>query len=322
MKIYIPNSAFLGNIENFIRPFDPADESRIEIVFNKNWMSVHPIVLSMTAALATSMKMMGKKVECEVPIATSKHYLKVMGLFKFLDVEHKISIREHEPAGRFIPLTQISNSRELGVFITEMIPLLHTTPSQTEPIKYVISELVRNVFEHSQSSVGAMVCAQFFKKSNKIAIGVADVGIGIKQSIKVSHSVNDDLNAIKLALRPGITGTTRKIGGTASNAGAGLFFIKSIAKVNRDFFVIYSGQGMYKLRRTSNKQRIVLNADPDRDQSSSEGNFPLWKGTAVGVDISISKSQRFESLLKMIRDVYRLDVSQERRHAFKRPRFI
>ena len=34
-----------------------------------------------------------------------------------------------------------------------------------------------------------------------------------------------DIDAIKLALTPGISGTTRQEGGTDDNAGAGLFFI-------------------------------------------------------------------------------------------------
>ena len=53
-----------------------------------------------------------------------------------------------------------------------------------------------------------------------------------------SHFITSDKEAIQLALMPGITGTTRREGGTGINAGAGLFFIKSIAKINRDFFVV------------------------------------------------------------------------------------
>ncbi|MHB2025452.1 MAG: hypothetical protein ACYCPQ_02255 [Elusimicrobiota bacterium] len=89
---------------------------------------------------------------------------------------------------------------------------------------------------------GALLCAQYYPKSNAIRIGIADTGVGIKSTITRSHRAETDLEAIRLALTPGITGATPREGGTEQNAGAGLFFIKSIASVNRDFFAVYSGR--------------------------------------------------------------------------------
>jgi anti-sigma regulatory factor (Ser/Thr protein kinase) len=101
------------------------------------------------------------------------------------------------------------------------------------PIKYVITELVRNVLEHAVSPVGAMVCAQYFSKTERLSLGVADFGVGIRESIGTFHHAPTDLEAIHLALRPGVTGATARLGGNAQNAGAGLFFTKSIARVTR-----------------------------------------------------------------------------------------
>ncbi|EKD47873.1 MAG: hypothetical protein ACD_65C00239G0001, partial [uncultured bacterium] len=39
-----------------------------------------------------------------------------------------------------------------------------------------MSELVRNVLEHSMSKHGAIVSAQYYKKSNTVRIGIADTG--------------------------------------------------------------------------------------------------------------------------------------------------
>ncbi|MFH1428723.1 MAG: ATP-binding protein, partial [Candidatus Margulisiibacteriota bacterium] len=236
MKIHLPNSAFLGNIDPFLHTFNNSGSDTLDITSNENWISIHPVVLSMVAALGLSVK--PSDISFERLEAKSKHYLERMGLFKILNIESNIVITEHEPAGRFIPLVNIKTSDELAMFITDMIPLLHLEPHQTEPIKYIVSELVRNVFEHSQSENGAILCAQFYKKSNTIRIGIADTGVGIKKTINMSHPAASDTEAIQLALTPGITGTTKKEGGTEFNAGAGLFFIKSIAKVNRDFFMI------------------------------------------------------------------------------------
>lgn len=320
MKIHIPNSAWLGNIDQFLRSFETSNPKKLEITTHKEWISVHPLVLSMVAALGLSC---GKnRVTSEHIEAKSKHYLKRMKLFDLLKIETDIEIKEHEPAGRFIPLTQIFNNEELGKFITDIIPLLHLKPEQAQPIRYVVSELTRNVFEHSRSKIGAVVCAQYFKKTNRISIGIADRGVGIKKTISESYFVKKDSGAIRLALTPGITGTTRRIGGTEFNAGAGLFFIKSIAKTNRNFFVIYSGNALYKLLKTPVGKKVHLYGDPNLDKHSGSDTFPYWQGTAVGVDIGLDNKEEFSDLLKLINDTYSKTVKERRKEFYKKARFI
>ncbi len=320
MKIHLPNSAFLGNIDPFLRSFDTSNPESLEITAHKEWISIHPVVLGMIASLGLSLE--PQNITCEHMEAKSKHYLKRMKLFDLLKISSDIHITEHESAGRFIPLTQITNSDYLTKFITDMIPLLHLKSEQVEPIRYVISELTRNVFEHARSKIGAILCAQYYKKSNTIRIGIVDRGIGIKTSIAVAHRVINDSDALRLALTPGITGTTQRIGGTDYNAGAGLFFIKSIAKVNRDFFVIYSGSSMYKLLKTSVSQKIRLYADPFKDKHSVSDKFPYWDGTAVGVDINLNQGEEFSKLLELIRNIYSKSIKERKKAMFKKPKFI
>ncbi|MCX6814631.1 MAG: ATP-binding protein [Candidatus Aenigmarchaeota archaeon] len=321
MKMHLSNSAFLGNIDPFLRGLDTSDPAKLEITANKKWISIHPVVLSMAAALGLNLR--PSDIKCEKLEAVSRHYLKRMGLFKLLGIESDIRIREHEPAGRFIPLTQIYNSEELTRFITEMIPLLHLEPKQAEPIKYVVSELVRNVLEHAQSSCGAIVAAQYYKKSNTIRIGIVDTGVGIKKTINQSHDAPTHLEAIRLALIPGITGTTKKEGGTETNAGAGLFFIKSIAQINRDFFMIYSGNAMFKLLKSADgRKHVRLEADPFKNRHSKGEDYPFWNGTVVGIDISLSKTSEFSVLLDLIREVYIKTVRERKKEGYRKPRFI
>ncbi|OGK19872.1 hypothetical protein A3C23_04180 [Candidatus Roizmanbacteria bacterium RIFCSPHIGHO2_02_FULL_37_13b] len=320
MKIHLPNSAFLGNIDPFLKSFNTSNPKKLEITAHKQWISIHPVVLSMIAALGLNLK--SKNIKCEQIEAKSRHYLKRMRLFDLLKIESGIKITEHEAAGRFIPLTQITDSDYLTKFITDMIPLLHLKPNQVEPIRYVISELTRNVFEHARSKIGAILCAQYYKKSNTIRIGIVDMGIGIKSSISASYRVISDSEALRLALTPGVTGTTHRIGGTDYNAGAGLFFIKSIAKVNRNFFVIYSGSSMYKLLRTKKSSRTRLYADPFRDKHSVSDKFPYWRGTVVGVDISLDTGEEFSSLLELIREIYSKSIKERKKALFKKPKFI
>lgn len=318
MKIHIPNSAFLGNIEAFLRRLDLSNPTELEISANEKWISAHPMVLAMIAALGAIAK---PQISCSPMTARSAPYLVRMKLFDLLGVDCGIQITEHESAGRFIPVTQVRTSGELTAFITEMVPLLHLPPEKAEPIKYVVSELARNVLEHAQTQHGAFLAAQYLAKTNRISIGIADTGVGVRSSINASYNTTTDLEAIKLALMPGVTGTTRRIGGTAQNAGAGLFFTKSIAYINRTHFVIYSGHAMYKLLKRSGDV-IQLHADPLQDRHSAKSDLPAWPGTAVGIDISLDHSPQFAVLLKHIRNTYHEALKERRQAQYKKPRFI
>jgi len=318
MRLHLPNSAFLGNINAFVRRIDTKKPDELQISANPKWISVHPMVLSMVAALGATVKF---HVSCETMTAKSAPYLVRMKLFDHLGIDCGIVVNEHEPAGRFIPVTQVKTSDQLSGFLNEMVPLLHLAAEQARPIKYIISELTRNVLEHARAPHGAFLCAQYFPKSNRISIGIADTGIGIRKSIGASYATNNDLAAIRLALTPGITGTTKREGGTEQNAGAGLFFIKSIASVNREHFVIYSGHAMYKLlNRKTDKIRLYV--DPFNDRYSAENELPYWQGTVVGVDISLKQTAEFNMLLDHIRDTYDEAIKERKKAKYKKPKFI
>lgn len=320
MKIHISNSAFLGNIDQFLTDFDPSQQEIFEITTHEKWTSVHPVVLSMIASLGLLVK--AENTHCEPITSRSGHYLERMGLFRFLKTDSGMLISEHDPSGRFVPLMQIKSSDELTKFLTEMVPLLHLQPNHANSIRYIFSELVRNVLEHAESRNGAVLCAQYYTKSNTIRIGIVDTGIGIKKSINRAYSTETDLDAIKLALMPGVTGTTKRGGGSEQNAGAGLFFIKSMAHVNRNFFIIYSGNGLYKLLKRNPERTLRLSADPNLDRHSEKNTLSYWQGTVVGVDISLDATQEFSALLELIRDTYGKAVRERKKEQYRKPKFI
>jgi anti-sigma regulatory factor (Ser/Thr protein kinase) len=198
---------------------------------------------------------------------------------------------------------------------------LHLEKQQAETIGYIVSELVGNVIEHASCEHGAIICAQYYPKSNSIRIGIADTGVGVRTTITRSHAAATDLDALRLALRPGVTGTTRREGGTDQNAGAGLFFIKAIASTNRDFFIIYSGSGFYKLLKKKDMASVILRSDPFIDRHSKSDSFPHWQGTVVGVDITLAQTRVFSQLLAAIRETYSKDVREKKKQRYKRPRF-
>ncbi|MFH1653530.1 MAG: ATP-binding protein [Pseudomonadota bacterium] len=321
MELYLSTSDYLRNFDRFIGKLSFADPQKLRIASHPKWINVHPAVLTFTATLALTV---GREhVEFDDFTASSAHYLDRMGLFNFTKNKSPYQIAHNEPTGKFIPLTIIKNSADQSQFITDMIPLLHLPPEKTDPIKYTIGELVRNVLEHSYSSSGAVVAAQYYKKANTVRIGICDNGIGIRQSMNKFWHPKNDIDAIKLALMPGISGTTHREGGTEDNAGAGLYFIKSIAQVARNYFLIYSGSAIYKLllhdKRIKNAR---LHPDPNDDRHSERDNAPNFHGTLVAIDITLdSDTEDFEKLMGDIRESYTLAVRERKKVKYREPRF-
>ena len=151
----------------------------LEFAMHPKWVAVHPVVLAMTACIGAQVTEAGGTVIGSATQVPALNYLIRMGLFKFLGINAGKDIQEREESGRFIPLSQIRNNSELKTAIINLVPLLHAPHAVADPIKYVFSEMVRNSLEHSQSPVGAIVCAQYYRDSKRIAIGIADGGIGI-----------------------------------------------------------------------------------------------------------------------------------------------
>ncbi len=322
MKIHLSNYDYLRNFDVFLRGFDTSEPEKLSITTNDKWISAHPAILTLIAALGIKVK--PENIKFDDITARSGHYLDVMGLFKILGKDSPFKVESHEPAGRYIPLTQIKTPKQQTHFIHEMIPLLHLEPEKADAIKYTVGELVRNVLEHANAPDGAIVAAQYSREQGIIRLGICDTGIGIRSSMNRiwPAQTQTDLDAIKWALVPGVSGTTLREGGTAENAGAGLFFVKSISLVTRNYFIAYSGSGVYKLLKHRPDVRTVrLSASPDRDRNSQSNSAPTFQGTLIAIDISVEKIQEFAALLALIRGAYHSAVKARKEERYK-PRFI
>lgn len=321
MKLHLPNSAHLQNIEGFFRRFSPEDNRQPRFTMHKQYVHMHPCALAMAACLGELMHCKGVTPSGSVQQVRSLPYLIRMKLFEYLRLKPGQPITAHEESGRFIPLTQIKTGEELHQAIVNLVPLLHAPPEVADPIKYVFSEMVRNVLEHANSEVGAFVCAQYYRNRERLSIGIADAGVGIRKSIARSHNVRSAADAIVLALQPGITGATSRIGGNESNAGAGLFFTKSIAGLSRNFFIIYSDDCMFKLLRGPSSSDAALRANPQYDHHRITTKLPSWPGTVVGIDINVEPGRQFSDFLAIIRQGYSIDVKKKKKAFYKRIRF-
>lgn len=323
MRIEIPSGARLQNIEMFVRQVTEPDTPDLQLIIPRSYFALHPVVVC--AIAAAGVRAIREGASINVPAIPQTHpvrYLARMGLFDVLGVAHPFAQTEHEPAGRFIPLRTVGSGRELSDFIVDLAPLFHADPEQAEPVKYVLAELVRNTLEHGGLGASAVAMAQAFPRAGTVGIGVVDTGQGILSSLRSSHSVERDLEAIHLAMRPGITGATRRIGGNAENAGAGLFFCKSLAYISREYFVIWSGNGIFKLLKRRDRDRAAVKVRGDDDRATRHEDLGKWPGTLVGIDIASDAYATFAGFMKQMRETYGLDVrAQKKQVQKKRARF-
>ncbi len=321
MKIYFTNNSTLQNFDNFLSKLDFSDESKLEIFTDHRWINTNPAGLVLAAALASTVGKQNATIDGN--LATSGAYLDAMGLYNFVSTDSPFHINKKEPSGRYIPITNIKTEADQTKFLSDIIPLLHLGREESLAIRYALYELVRNVLEHSMSKDGAFVAAQYNKRKNKISIGICDTGIGIKASLNRYHNPANDLSALRLALMPGVSGTTSRPDGTEQNAGAGLFIVKSLARITRSYFVIYSGDSLYKLLKYDKRvQHPRINADPFDDRYSYKDNLPNFNGTLVGVDISLSEGENFADLLETIKRTYSIAIRERKQRQYKRFKFL
>lgn len=210
------------------RPFeDDGDEALL--VLHPRWVHVEPLALSMIAAWGAWCRRRGYSIRVD---NLGKHaaYAARMRLFQHLGIDFDPRLIEREEAGRFLPLTQVHNRADVTAVIANISAMLHLEqdPESLAAVQYSISELLRNVLEHSSSQDGAFVSAHRYTQTepHRVTISVADCGQGIKSHLshKYPEVATDDTVALGLAMQPGVTGALPGIyGGSSDNAGAGLF---------------------------------------------------------------------------------------------------
>ncbi|WP_374023208.1 ATP-binding protein [Mycobacterium sp. HNNTM2301] len=321
MRLAMPNRAYLADIERFLR--NRKDDGSPDLTFDlaQGFFSVHPLVLCTIAAMAAHTRRNGGDVVLlNDKLAPSIRYLERMKLFDVIGCESVCSVQEHDPAGRFIPVTRITTGKELTDFLTDFIPLLHAGPEESMTIRYVLAELVRNTLEHSGPPSEAFVAAQVIKTDNRLAVAVADSGIGIRESITRYHVAANDREAIVKSFEPGISGATGTFGGNENNGGAGLFFMKAMATMARCHMVTVTGDSAMKLRRTPIGPVKVQPSLLD-DKVYWRDAIPPYQGTAVGIDIKVSPDIKFNDLLSEIRKVYGIRI-REQKTSKRRARFV
>lgn len=153
--------------------------------------------------------------------------------------------------GRSVAMRRFLHFAELQAVATDTSTLIVADEAFEETrltITYVLSELFRNVVQHSGDPLGGIVAAQLMRAGeggysrNTIQVAVADTGMGIPKSLSGHHpDVSDPQAALEHALWPHVSGAfPHGQSGSSDNAGLGLFFIAEMAKRTAGRLVIAS----------------------------------------------------------------------------------
>lgn len=308
--LQIPNNASIHTFKNFLEMNAPFSDHANPAVFrlHENWAHMDPMALAMSAAWGGWCRRNGLRIEVENIDGKHVNYAARMKLFQHLEVSCDASLTEHEESGRFMPLACVKTSYELEAVIANVSALLHldTELDGLAAVRYCVSELIRNVLEHSGSPEGAYVCAQRYddKEPRRVSIAVADCGQGISEHLGNSYpeARTSSLFALNLAMKPGVTGAQRGIYGTPDNAGAGLFITRAIAKATGGYFVLISGDAAFRLkRRLHDKDQVVYHDAFHEPRHDLLTLHDRWQGTVAAVEIATEKIPSFTAFFQSIR---------------------
>ena len=168
------------------------------------------------------------------------------------------------------------------------------------PIAYCFREIMRNVFEHAATN-HCLVCAQRWTNGT-VEIAIIDRGRGILESLRERYDHKDADEALRAAIRPGISRSApNKDDDEWANSGFGLFVLSEIGKSLGSFTIISRGASL----KAKNSEL-----------SLSERSFP---GTAIQLRMTKPKGCNFQEYIeKIIAEGERLASGRgQRAHASK-----
>ena len=184
------------------------------------------------------------------------------------------------------------SKKDILNYIDQEILRRHEMPEMSKilqkEIRRAFFELFGNVFYHSQSPIGGLVCGQVYPKAKvkQIQIVFYDAGVGVAKRVREAvPSVRSDNEAIEWALESG----TSTLSNHSEPRGLGLYVLRRFLDINGGEFRIYANQGVveeiagcrrctrlrYGLKGTLIEVRIKVTGDVKYILSSEKEEYEL-----------------------------------------------
>ncbi len=129
-----------------------------------------------------------------------------------------------------------------------------------DALSYCLREVIRNSYEHSGAEE-ILVCAQYRPTANRVDLAFADRGVGVSKTLRRNHrvQVESDIDALKVALMPGISGSPPSRwdkDNPWANSGYGLFMTHRICREG-GVFTMCSGDALLQLSGDRKLERTI-----------------------------------------------------------------
>jgi len=171
------------------------------------------------------------------------------------DVTHPPGVGDPD-AKQIIPVTRFTTSDEVELIANSMAQKFQTEqvgPSfLLQPCHVVFSELADNVLHHSETKRGLVAASSgtYLRRDGTVQriveIAIGDAGIGIARAIMKNphHQPSDDVAAIVLALKEGVSGVEDRY------RGFGLWYLTQevVRRARARVFALRSGRAYVRLR--------------------------------------------------------------------------
>lgn len=166
-----------------------------------------------------------------------------------------------------------------------------------DALNWCLFEVMDNVFQHSRAQVGYAML-QLHYQSRRVAVAVADDGIGIFGSLREGNisGVTNEYDAIKLSVQERVTSKPK-------NMGNGLYGLMRVVGLNGGEMEIRSGRGYMTFKNSElfgdyKQSRPVL--DPD-----------AHRGTTVDWQLDVSRQVSLSQALGTKRPNLRLESIED-----------
>ncbi|MCJ1995877.1 hypothetical protein GYN67_04105 [Lactococcus piscium] len=277
------------------------NDPEIHMIYGLKFMT--PFIGVLIASYLNSQKF---KVTSEISPEGEKssNYAEFINFFHFVENSKNVDERNTTYSGTCTPIMksimvdyyrgQENISEKISRKISKVISCDN---SDVESVFfYIISELIRNIPEHSHS-FDAWHSSQYWVHEEYIEseIALVDYGIGYRESFnfKEDRQLVNDVEAMEFALQPGVTSGITKRSHLRENeeeeylnSGYGLYMITELCKKFKGKYVIISKSAI-----ATNKKISFLD---------NGGSFP---GTAIKIRLQVPKNLTKEKFQKTISDI-------------------
>jgi hypothetical protein len=166
-------------------------------------------------------------------------------------------VNRYDATGRFLPIRNMREQRETPEVAKRIVQCLEIkNHASANTIKYALSEIIDNALQHSESPAGTYVTAQLFPKLDCVDAVIADTGIGLRGHLARHpqfRGLNDDIEALRIALTPNVTGVyipdraEARLDFENENQGIGLSVTDHIIKRSAGgVLYVWSGRALYR----------------------------------------------------------------------------